>query len=406
MKRTIIFIFLMATVFYVFASGAVERTGKDSNVSVFGNARSGYGGVENKDKTEKTGQDDLKKLETGLEVLNQKQNIVIPEKTKVIQSVSDEVPMKSSGWISADGQNIGNLSSLKVAKYMIRGEGPNGTQLPWTEINSDRLVLSNVERGEWKLFVEALNDSGDIIARGSIETFLSNDAPLTTISISEPEGYGAVDAVFIWSSSQVKNAKVRIFVKQYDGEFYERPAKEISVTKNQARWISRDIPSGNYVLKAELYDTEGIIGGCAVALRILNERISVGEIPIQIQKLPDKHGIKIEGSPAKKVEGYLNCNLETRKMAFVSTNFNESELVYDWYVDGQEIPGMKNAKTIDFSKLITKIGYHEIVCIPAKKGNYSSISTYDMMIGYNGTDYGYMYGTGIPVITEKGEESK
>ena len=216
---------------------------------------------------------------------------------------AEEADSDPTNWLSA----FGSIKGLNVKGYRLRGEGPDGASFDWVDLKSTKVALSDIRRGEWTLYAEAIGENGDVVATGSLTTFLSDATPLGTLFLSEAVGNGDVSCVFEWTPTQVLYPNIEIYVKTADGEFVARDKSEIKISADgEAVWTVKDMPAGTYVVRAILKDENEIVSGVAAALRVIDGKKSVGTCQFVVGKLSTVFGIDLQNIPLDTVNGTLS----------------------------------------------------------------------------------------------------
>lgn len=286
---------------------------------------------------------------------------VIAEDVTVIsaESASDstikETPViqegeNKSNWLNA----LGQINGLNVKSYRIRGEGPDGATFDWLEVTSSKVALSDIRRGKWTIYGEAVGDTGDVVAAGKLETFLSDSTPLGALFLDSTQGQGDARCAFVWSKEQVLYPSVEIFVKYGNGEWISRDVNEIAIGDGSAVWTANNLPAGPYTVRAVLKDEGEVVSGIAAAMRVLDTKTSVGNMRFTVGKLSTVYGIALENVPQDTIYGDLV--LEESMLKYVS---NDEAIMCDWFINGELVTEAKG-NTIDILSLGLKKGYYRI----------------------------------------------
>lgn len=335
-----------------------------------------------------------------------KENItpVISEK-QVVETVSVEQPVtetetttenavteeaeEESNWLSA----IGKIKGLNVKSYRLRGVGPDGAFFDWIDVKSPKVALSDIRRGEWTLFAEALAEDGTVLATGSLKTFLSESTPLGTLLLSDEVGSGSIKCNLSWNTSQVLYPSIEIYIKTHDGEFVARDKSEIEITENgKAVWTASNVPSGSYIARIILKDEGQVVSGIAAALRVVENKESLGNCQFVVGKLSTVFGIDLQNSPLDTVEG--DITLANGILTFESPLTN---LEYTWFIDGSALIDL-NTQSLDIATLNLPKGYYRFDCIANQENGFSSINT--------NTVYVYVDGASVICVTPEEADSQ
>lgn len=264
-------------------------------------------------------------------------------------------------------EGIFDINGLDVVSYRLRGEGPDGAYFDWIEVTEPRVAIADIRRGEWTLYAQGLNADGQPVIQGSLQTFLSEDSPVDNLVFKEDYGRGDVRCAFAWNPSQVQHPDVEIYMqKATGGEWIARDSSEIIIGDGTAMWTATGIDSGSYVIRILLKDRSSIVSGAAAALRVIDDKLSIGQVRLTVGDLSQIYGIMLDNVPADTVEGMLA--LSTGGVLYRS---NMEDLIYDWFIDGEYLDGF-SAKEIEIGGL--ERGYHRIDCI-VRTDDYGSINS-------------------------------
>lgn len=320
-----------------------------------------------------TGCSSIKKPEGPVMLSVTEQELVLEENRQDVKSFAIQ-----------DGiDGLFGISGVNVAKYRIKGEGPDGAFFDWIEVTEPRVAIADVRRGEWVIYAEGLNEKGEVMVKGKLNTFLSSDTPLDNLVLSPREGTGNAYCDLTWNPVQVRKPVVEIYLQDEDGNFAARDSAEISGENGRFMWQAFDIRSGSYIARFVLKDGSSTIGGAAAALRIIEGRTSVGSVNLKVGDLSTVFGINIQNTPQKTVVGSLF--LKEDKIVFESaTGFSSSEYDYEWFVDGVKREN-QNYSSVSIKDLGLDKGISRVDLI-IHSSQYGSINSYtlDIEIDKNG----------------------
>lgn len=299
---------------------------------------------------------------------------VDPEPVAEEVSVEEEVDLGDGNWLSA----LGSISGLDIKSYRLRGEGPDGASFDWIEVTGTKVALSDVRRGQWTLYAQAIGENGDILASGRLETFLSNSSPTGALYMDSEVGDGDVRCSFAWNTFQVLYPSIEIYVKKGDGDYVARDASEISIGDGVAVWNARDVGAGSYVVRALLKDEGEVVAGVAAAMRIIDGKQSVGDVRFTVGKLSAIYGISLENTPTVTVKGNLELG-ENGNVSFVS---DFTDLRYDWFLNGEYVEG-ENSDTLNIFQTSEDRGFFRLDCI-VQNANNTSINSASILVYSDG----------------------
>jgi hypothetical protein len=298
---------------------------------------------------------------------------VEPAEEIVEETIETEEENKSN-WLSA----LGDIKGLDIKSYRLRGEGPDGAAFDWIEVTNTRVALSDVRRGQWTLYAEAIGENGDVLATGKLETFLSNSSPFGTLVLNSEEGQGDVRCAFSWSTFQVISPSIEIYTKKGDGEYVPRDSSEIIVGDGVAVWKTEDLDAGSYIVRAILKDEGEAVAGIAAAMRVIDNKQSVGDIRFSVGKLASSYSITFENAPAPTIKGDLYLQ-ENGDVTFVS---EFAGLKFDWFVNGEYVK-RENSGTLNIFQFSSEKGIYRFDCI-VQNANNTSINTASLLVYSDG----------------------
>lgn len=294
----------------------------------------------------------------------------------------EEIIKKRSGWFNG----IGSIEGLNVKKYRIKGEGPDGAFFDWVELTSNKVALSDIRRGMWHLKAEAIGENGTVVAYGELDTFLSDSTPLGVLLLSDEYGDGDIECTFDWNKDQVIYPSLEIYIKPANdpnANFMARSSNEISISDDGiATWTAHNVKAGSYIVRAILKDEEEIVSGIAAAMRVVNDKISVGDCHIVIGRLSTVFGIDLENIPLNTVVNGLTLN-----DYIISVETNDPNIICSWFIDGNVIDQYNSY--VDLSLMNLKKGFYRIDCIIQNPESMATINTLSSFVFY--TDEGLSF---------------
>lgn len=271
-----------------------------------------------------------------------------------------------------------DVNGIDVKSYRIRGEGPDGAYFDWIPVTSSRVALSDIRRGQWTIYAEGLDANGNVIVTGKIDTFLSENTPVDNLVLNSNGGKGNVRCDVKWNTSQVKNPSVEVFVKPLDGDYVYRPTSELSYVDNgHVIWSAEKLTSGSYVARFILKDGSTVVSGAAAALRVVQDKVSIGDVRMTIGDLSTVYGITIENLPENTIRGSLVLN---DGIASFQTDLDRSKLTYVWFVDGNEAG--QESGDLDLYVLGLNKGYHRVDVV-VMSSSETSINSSSLIVYVN-----------------------
>lgn len=289
-----------------------------------------------------------------------------------LMQVTDEEALKAIFGISD--------KDLNVASYRIRGEGPDGASFDWINVTEPKVAIADVRRGEWTIYAQALNEDGDVIVSGKLDTFLSEDSPIDNLVLAPSEGTGKIQSLITWNKAQVRNPNIEVYMKPVDGDFAARDASEVKFIDNEAVWEAVNVPAGSYIVRFVFKDGSSIIGGAAAALRVVAGYTAIGDVDMTVGNLNTVYGITIDNLPELVTLG----SLENNNGVVSFTGANSSSSIYEWYVNGNKLDA--DGSVIDLRNFDLEKGVVRVDLI-VRNSQYGSINSYAALVevefGYN-----------------------
>lgn len=290
-----------------------------------------------------------------------------------------EVAQDTSTWKSAKSDiqisSLGMIEGMNIAKYRLRGEGPDGASFDWIDVTSTKVALSDIRRGQWKIYAQAIGENGDVLAYGTMETFLSENSPLGAVYLDPSYGVGDIACMFSWSPEQVIKPSLELYVKEVNGEFAPRDARELLIQNGLATWNVENMKAGSYVVRAVLKDDGYPVAGSAAALRVLDNKRSVGNIKLTVGKLAQVYGLSLENTPVATIVG----SLEVRDKAIEFKSDTEG-LHYGWFIDGEYVANTDKA-VLDVEELGLRKGGYRVDCV-VNNENITSVNCMSVYVNY------------------------
>lgn len=305
---------------------------------------------------------------------NEKEMQVISVEPDVVQEDQAVEDLGESNWLSA----LGDIHGLDIKSYRLRGEGPDGAKFDWIDVTGTKVALSDIRRGQWTLYAEAIGENGDILATGKLETFLSNSSPMGALVMDPEVGSGSARCSFAWNTFQVLYPTIEIYVKKGDGDYIPRDISEISIGDGVAVWNAKDIGAGSYIVRAVLKDEGEVVAGVAAAMRILDGKQSVGDVRFTVGKLSAIYGISLENTPTTTVRGTLEL-AENGDVKYVS---DEDGLRFDWFLNGEYVTE-NNSNTLNILQNAEGKGFYRVDCV-VQNSNLTSINSASFLVYCDG----------------------
>ena len=163
---------------------------------------------------------------------------------------------------------VGSFVPFSYDSNSIRGEGPDGAYFDWIEVDSPKVAISDIRRGQWTLYAQGLNKDGMPVVQGMLETFLSEDSPIDNLVFDEHYGNGDIRCALAWNTAQIQHPALEIYTRPADSsEWTARDSSEIAIGNGTAMWTAENVESGSYIVRFILKDRSIEVSGAAAALR-------------------------------------------------------------------------------------------------------------------------------------------
>lgn len=265
---------------------------------------------------------------------------------------------------------------VDVATYRIRGEGADGASFDWVEVTEPRVAIAGVRRGEWTIYAQALNEDGDVIVSGRLDTFLSSDAPTDNLVFEEVDGVGDVRTEITWNTSQVQDPSIEVYVKKDGGQFVPRDPAEVTFGEDgTAVWQATGLDAGSYVARFVFKDAGTVVGGSAAALRVISGYTSVGSVSMTVGDMTSEYSISLDNTPADVTLGTLHHD---DGVLFFAPADGGDGYSYEWYVDGEPVDGV-TSQTLDLETLGLADGVYRVDVV-VDNGSYGSMNSYSLVV--------------------------
>jgi hypothetical protein len=233
---------------------------------------------------------------------------------------------------------------LEIASYHITGTGPQNGTID-IDATSSSITLGNLAIGKWNLAAEALNSTGDILAKGSVSTILSKATASAVITLDQLSGEGSLAVGFLWDVEQVADdVHLDIVLTDQGGNTIATEAATMDKVNGTAIFSVTSLPAGSYRLQAKLYSQGLVVCGVAEAIRIIENTETEGALILTIGDLSTSFSVTIVNDTMMPLQGDIECNPSTPEageqvcMTFIPTNLPQgvstASLTATWYCEG------------------------------------------------------------------------
>jgi hypothetical protein len=232
---------------------------------------------------------------------------------------------------------------LEVTKYVVQGNGPQGSTFSMESSNSS-LEIEGLLIGSWDLYAVGQNSSGIDLVEGSNSLQLTTEPSNVVIQLNSLKGTGTMTINFQWDTAKISNASIELSVTNQEG-VKTAVAPTINNLANGSVTYSAFYPAGSYTVQARLFSGSIAVAGCAEAVRIVGNKITEGTITLDLDKFAE---IPSSLTLVNKVGTPIECSINGLSSAMVAmqsvtaeistTNISDNgELDISWYLDGDQI---------------------------------------------------------------------
>ncbi len=189
--------------------------------------------------------------------------------------------------ISSSG--FAGMQSLEPAAYLFSGIGPEGDTFSLT-VSDSAASVEALKTGEWDVWVKGLNTNGDIILFGeSSMTVESLEEVEVNIKLYPVEGSGSIRVTAEWPPEYTVDPSAKVTITNSAGE--TSAYSLVTGSDGFAEDEISELPTGNYRVTVQLFDSGVLVTGSAWTARILNNMTV--EVSAKFNEL-NKVGEKIE----------------------------------------------------------------------------------------------------------------
>lgn len=261
---------------------------------------------------------------------------------------------------SRDINPINELDS--ITSYKLTLTGPKDENF---EVNFDNSTgeIKNLSIGYWTIKVEALNRLNFVLATGESVVYLTSHVNTVDIKLEQLSGKGQLVLSFKWDEEQVVQGSTTVDCTIADdaGNIVDPSTYEFSsFMDNNGRAGTTlcvdDLDAGSYIISAKLMSNNVCISGIVEPIRIVNNAESEGVATFVIGDKANHFTFTIIQNVMLPVSGTITVSNDTTytntdfTLTFVADELpagvDESSLTYQWYCEGEIIPGaITNALT-------------------------------------------------------------
>jgi len=221
--------------------------------------------------------------------------------------------------------------------FSINGSGPDGRTFLLDTLDSQNLI-EDLTPGEWLIEIEASNQSGQAIGRGS-ETIsvIGGETTAAHITVTPLSGQGRLELSLSWVPEDLSTAVISASLMPPVGTAF--PLDFTIATAGIAN-SAIDLEAGYYTLLLQLLDGNTVVMGSAETVRIVSGELTSGAIDYSdVNSIGGSGDIGIGVDLNEPIEIVLTGTAATiaygTSMSVTASSPNESEpITYDWYLNG------------------------------------------------------------------------
>ena len=226
---------------------------------------------------------------------------------------------------------------LKVSRYAVEGEGPQGTTFSVMS-TTENLEVEGLLIGNWTITAVGQNSSGVDLVTGQATVTLTPDPAPVIIELDSLAGKGLLSIQLAWNALNVSDPSLQASLTDEQGN-----TQVLSPTTNNMAsgsvTYSGHYAAGSYLLNAQLFSGGTAVAGCAEVVRIVGNRTTEGVITLQLDKYANvPSGLTLVnqlGIPVECTILGISAMVNALQPVTVSLSAADtSNLAVDWYLDG------------------------------------------------------------------------
>lgn len=283
-------------------------------------------------------------------------------------------------------------TSLDIAKYAVKGSGPDGETFSITTTKQN-VSVQGLLVGTWIVSVDGLNERGSKLAHGEATIQLQAESTGAIVYLNTVAGTGVIDLHVTWDASKVGDPSFTLELsEQGTGPFVAQNLDTSTLEEGYLDYRIQAIRAGSYLMIGRLYSGSVNVAGFTEAVRVVDGLTSEATVrmdPGQSAKIPtsitlvDQVGrpvtCRITGiSEEMQVGGSVTARIEPEV---------EGDVSVTWYHDAVE------ACTDLSYTFIPQEGTHRIDMVARGSGKATLSSA---SFSYTGKVKGV---PGVPVVT-------
>jgi len=230
---------------------------------------------------------------------------------------------------------------LSVTSFSIEGSGPNETSFGPVFSNKASISVDNILIGDWSIIAKAYNSNGNELSRGSVSCSLGLGENNININLNSLVGTGWVQIAIKWKPtiSSDKNLKIVALFEDINGTKHEEILQV--GTSESSTIMKKNLPCGSYTMTLKISDSNGVIVGCAEAVRIVSNETAIGVL--NFEDVKSSLNVVIKNSVSSPIIVYATCTPKSGAyvLSAVCNSLPDgvmaSSLKYRWYCDGEAV---------------------------------------------------------------------
>lgn len=242
-----------------------------------------------------------------------------------------------------------------ISSYKLTLNGPSDEKKE-IKLTSSSGTIENLSVGYWTIVVEALNSIDNVIATGNSVIYLTKQTNNIDIKLEQLEGQGKLVLSFIWDEDKVIKGQTRVdcTIASEDGTIVNKKNysfdSDYDLQDNSGTTLLiNNLDAGSYIISAKLISNNICLSGIVEPIRIVNSAESEGVITFIIGDKANHFTFHINNNIMLPISGTIEIS---NKKTFVNEDFtltftadelptriDKSTLTYQWYCEGEIIPG-------------------------------------------------------------------
>lgn len=226
---------------------------------------------------------------------------------------------------------------LEVSRYVVEGEGPQGTTFSVMS-TTENLEVEGLLIGNWTITAVGQNSNGVDLVTGQATVNLTPEPSPVTIELDSLAGKGLLSIQLAWNALNVSDPSLQVNLTDEQGNTQVLSPTTNNMAEGSVTY-SGHYSAGSYLLNAQLFSGGTAVAGCAEVVRIVGNRTTEGVITLQLDKYANiPSGLTLVnqlGVPVVCTILGISDTVNALQPVTVSLSAADtSNLAVDWYLDG------------------------------------------------------------------------